>query len=103
MWTKLSSAGLILTVTVLAETPALAQRSADDVTIRGNTTIDVNAKNVTTSVSGSSNKAVTNIGALDQSTNESKKVTVDVKNVENIVSGHGKTGCISIGSNKPCE
>ena len=64
--------------------------------VRGNTNINVNAENVNTIAAGSNNVARTNIGSVKGGA-KGGNVSVDVKNVSNVVSGHGKKGCINIG------
>lgn len=90
-----------LLAAALFASPALAQQSGG-VTVKGNTTIDAHAKDVNTIAAGSNNTAITNIGTINEDTKGNSKVTVDVKNVENVVTGHGKKGCVSIGSKGGC-
>ena len=92
----------ILCLAVTAATPAPAQQSGG-VTVRGSTRIDANAKDVNTVAIGSGNTATTRIGVIDESTKGHTSVTVDVKNVDNIVTGHGRKGCINIGSTGKCD
>lgn len=91
----------VLLASALIAGPAIAQQSGG-VRVKGNTTIDVHAKDVNTIASGTNNTAITNIGTINEDTKGNSKVTVDVKNVENVVSGHGKKGCVSIGSKGGC-
>jgi hypothetical protein len=65
--------------------------------VRGNTNINVRAANVNTMAVGSNNIAKTSIGSI-KGGSSGGNVTVDVKNVTNIVGGHGKKGCVNIGS-----
>lgn len=81
---------------LLFATAGLAQ-DASGVKLRGNTNIDVHAKEVNTVAVGHGNTAVTNIGNVDQSGGGHKDVIVDVKNIENVVGGSNRKGCIGIG------
>lgn len=65
--------------------------------VRGNTNINVRAANVNTMAIGSNNTAKTSIGSI-KGGSKGGNVTVDVKNVTNIVGGRGRTGCVNIGS-----
>jgi azurin len=94
------SAALVLAVAIVA--PVLAQQSGG-VKIQGNTTLDVNAKDVNTIATGTGNTAITNIGTINQDTMGSSHTTVDVKNVENVVGGHNHKGCVSIGAKGTCD
>ena len=76
--------------------PMLAAQTQGGV-VRGNNTINVNAENVNTIATGSNNVARTNIGSVKAGAKGGSNVTVDVKNVSNVVSGRGKKGCINIG------
>lgn len=93
---------LLLVLTLAAVAPALAQQSGG-VAVRGTTRIDANAKDVNTVAIGSGNTATTRIGVIDESTRHHTSVTVDVKNVDNIVTGTGRKGCINIGSTGKCD
>lgn len=66
--------------------------------VRGNTTINVNAENVSTIAAGSGNTAKTSIGSVKSGTRDNTKTTVDVKNVSNVVTGRNKKGCVNIGT-----
>jgi hypothetical protein len=65
--------------------------------VRGNSNINVRAANVNTIAVGSNNVAKTSIGSV-KSGAKAGNVTVDVKNVTNIVGGHGRKGCVNIGT-----
>lgn len=65
--------------------------------VRGNTNINVNAENINTMAVGSGNTAKTSIGSV-KGKSGAGNVTVDVKNVTNVVSGRNKKGCINIGT-----
>ena len=91
----------IVAAFLLSVAVAMAQ-NAGGVSLRGNTNIDVHAKDVNTVAVGSGNTAVTNIGTVDQNNGGHKNVTVDVQNVENIVGGANRKGCISI-AGAPCK
>lgn len=82
--------------------PALSQQSGG-VRVKGNTNINVTAKDVNTLAAGQNNTAETYIGSITQDTAGKTNVTVDVKNVENIVTGRGQKGCVSIGSKGACQ
>ena len=82
--------------------PASAQQSGG-VTLHGNTRIDANVGDVNTLAVGEGNTAITRIGVVDQHERHHGNVTVDVKNVDNIVTGHDRKGCINIGSSGKCE
>ena len=92
----------LMTVLALAAGPALAQQSGG-VSVKGSTRVDANAANVNTIAIGSGNTASTRIGVIDENTRGHTSVTVDVKNVDNIVTGHGRKGCINIGSSAKCD
>lgn len=64
--------------------------------VRGNTNINVNAENINTIAAGSNNVARTSIGSVKGGA-KGGNVSVDVKNVSNVVTGHGRKGCINIG------
>ncbi len=66
--------------------------------VRGNTSINVNAENISTIAAGSGNAARTSIGSVKGNVRESTKITVDVKSVSNVVTGRNKKGCINIGT-----
>lgn len=66
--------------------------------VRGNTTLNVNAENVSTIAAGSGNTAKTSIGSVKGGTRGDTKMTVDVKNVSNVVTGRNKKGCVNIGT-----
>lgn len=76
---------------------SVAQESSSGNVIRGNSNVNVRAANVTTMAVGSNNVAKTSIGSVKGGA-KSGNVTVDVKNVTNIVGGHGRTGCVNIGT-----
>lgn len=86
---------LVGTVGLVVGAPACAQ-SAGGV-VRGNTNVNVHAGETTTIAVGSGNTAKTSIGTV-KSSKSSTNVTVDVKSVSNVVVGHGKKGCINIGT-----
>lgn len=65
--------------------------------VRGNTNINVRAANVNTMAIGANNTAKTSIGSV-KGGSKGGNVTVDVKNVTNIVGGRGRTGCVNIGT-----
>ncbi len=65
--------------------------------VRGNSNINVRAENVNTIAAGSNNVAKTSIGSIKGGA-KGGNVTVDVKNVSNVVVGHGKKGCVNIGT-----
>lgn len=65
--------------------------------VRGNSNINVFAGNVNTIAVGSNNTAKTSIGSIKGGASGGN-VTVDVKNVSNVVMGHGKKGCVNIGT-----
>jgi hypothetical protein len=65
--------------------------------VRGNSNINVRAENVNTIAVGSNNVAKTSIGSIKGGA-KGGNVTVDVKNVSNVVTGHGKKGCVNIGT-----
>jgi len=65
--------------------------------VRGNTNINVNAENINTIAVGSNNVARTSIGSVKSGAKSGGNVSVDVKNVSNVVAGHGRKGCINIG------
>ncbi len=88
---------IVMGVMMAAAIPALAQQSGG-VSLKGNTRIDANASGVNTLAVGSGNTAVTQIGVVNESTRGNTGVTVDVKRVDNIVTGHGRKGCVNIGS-----
>jgi hypothetical protein len=94
-------AGLMLSASLALASLAMAQE-AGGVRMRDKTTIDVHAQDVNTVATGRGNTAITNIGTVDQSGGGHKSVTVDVKNVENVVGGSNRKGCISIGGS-PCK
>lgn len=79
----------------MAGVPAQAQTEGG--VVRGNTNINVRAGNVNTMAVGSNNTAKTSIGSV-KGGSKGGNVTVDVKNVTNIVGGHGRTGCVNIGT-----
>ena len=93
---------VILGCLALAGGPALAQQSGG-VSHHGNTRIDANAGEVNTLAIGEGNTAITRIGVIDEHDRHHGNVTVDVKNVDNIVTGHDRKGCINIGSSGKCE
>lgn len=95
------TAAALLAAALLAA-PSLSAQESGGVRVKGNTNIDVHAKDVNTIAAGSHNTAVTNIGTINEDTTGNTKITVDVKNVENVVTGHGKKGCVSIGSKGGC-
>lgn len=66
--------------------------------VRGNSTINVHVGDVNTMAVGSGNTAKTSIGAVRAGSKGGANVSVDVKNVSNVVSGRGKKGCINIGT-----
>ncbi len=94
--------GMVVSLALVAGTSALAQQSGG-VQIKGTTHIDATARNVNTIAAGTGNTANTRIGVIDESTRGPTSVTVDVKNVDNIVTGHGRKGCINIGSSGKCD
>lgn len=65
--------------------------------VRGNSNVNVRAGNVNTLAVGSNNVAKTSIGSIKGGA-KGGNVTVDVQNVSNIVVGHGKKGCVNIGT-----
>jgi hypothetical protein len=65
--------------------------------VRGNSNINVHTGNVNTIAAGSNNVAKTSIGSIKGGATGGN-VTVDVKNVSNVVTGHGKKGCVNIGT-----
>jgi len=65
--------------------------------VRGNSNINVRAANVNTIAVGTDNVAKTSIGSIKAGA-KGGNVTVDVKNVSNVVTGHGKKGCVNIGT-----
>lgn len=65
--------------------------------VRGNSNVNVRAGNVNTLAVGSNNVAKTSIGSIKGGA-KGGNVTVDVKNVSNVVVGHGKKGCVNIGT-----
>ncbi len=65
--------------------------------VRGNSNINVRAANVNTIAVGTDNVAKTSIGSIKGGA-KGGNVTVDVKNVSNVVTGHGKKGCVNIGT-----
>jgi len=73
----------------------LAAQETGGVKVQGNTNIHVNAQNVDTIAVGSDNVAKTNIGVV--TSGKGGTVAVDARNVQNIVGGHGRKGCINIG------
>ncbi len=89
--------GSVLSAALTVAAPALAQQ-AGGVNVKGNTTINATAKDVNTMAVGSGNTAVTQIGVINESTRGNTGVTVDVQHIDNIVSGHGRKGCVNIGS-----
>jgi len=86
---------------LLLALPAAAQQSGG-VTAKGNTRIDAVAKDVNTIAIGSGNTAETYIGTIAKDTAGGKNIAVDVKNVENVVGGFNRKGCIAIGSAGAC-
>jgi hypothetical protein len=64
--------------------------------VRGDTRINVSTQNVSTIATGSST-ARTRIGYVGSS-NSNTNISVDAKNVSNIVGGQGRKGCINIGT-----
>ena len=81
----------------LACVASVAVAQAQGGVVRGNNTINVNAENVNTVAAGSNNVARTNIGSVKDGAKGGSNVTVDVKNVSNVVTGRGRKGCINIG------
>ncbi len=65
--------------------------------VKGNSNINVRAENVNTLAVGSDNVAKTSIGSIKGGA-KGGNVTVDVKNVSNVVVGHGRKGCVNIGT-----
>jgi hypothetical protein len=65
--------------------------------VRGSSNINVRAANVTTMAVGSNNVAKTSIGSVKGNA-KGGNVTVDAKNITNIVGGHGRKGCVNIGT-----
>lgn len=92
---------LLASIAVCLSLPLAAQESGG-VHLKGNTTIDAHAQDVNTVATGTNNTAITNIGNISESGSGDRKVSVDVKNVENVVGGSGHKGCISIGGD-PCK
>jgi hypothetical protein len=82
-------------VATISAIPAWSQETGG--VVRGNSNINVRAANVNTMAVGSNNVAKTSIGSVKAGA-KGGNVTVDVKNVSNIVSGHGKKGCVMIGT-----
>lgn len=87
----------ICCVTVLAASTAIAQQSGG-VQVRGNTNINVNARNINTIAIGQGNVAKTNIATVKANKRGNTNVSVDARNVQNIVGGRGRKGCINIGT-----
>ena len=88
---RLFAGGLLLVVA-----GSVFAQSAGGV-VRGNTNINVNAENVNTMAVGTNNTARTSIGSV-KGNSQGANVTVDVKNVSNVVTGRNKKGCINIGT-----
>lgn len=83
-------------LTMLVAQCAFAIQVGNGTAIRGNSSIDVNAENVNTVVTGSGNVGRTTVGAVKKN-GGGGNVVVNVKNVSNVVSGRKKKGCINIG------
>lgn len=86
---------LVVPALALSLTSAYGQSSGG--VVRGNTNINVNAENINTMAVGSGNTAKTSIGSV-KGKGGSGNVTVDVKNVSNVVTGRNRKGCINIGT-----
>jgi hypothetical protein len=84
---------------LLVATSIVVSADAQEVggVVRGNSNINVRAENVNTIAAGSNNVAKTSIGSIKAGA-KGGNVTVDVKNVSNVVVGHGKKGCVNIGT-----
>jgi len=82
------SAGMLATVSFAQEAGGV---------VRGSSNINVRAANVTTMAIGSNNVAKTSIGSVKGNA-KGGNVTVDAKNITNIVGGHGRKGCVNIGT-----
>ncbi|MBY0429558.1 MAG: hypothetical protein K2Q10_00045 [Rhodospirillales bacterium] len=80
------------------ESGGLKFQQGGGVKIQGNTRIDANAQDVNTLAIGQGNVAHTNIGAIKSSRSGNSNVAVDVKNVQNVVAGRNRKGCVNIGS-----
>jgi len=93
---------LLMVALILSATSAAAQMSGST-KVQGNSSIDVHADRVDTIASGSKNAAITSIGTIDSSLSAGRQISVDVQGVENIVTGTGRKGCITIGSTTPCK
>lgn len=93
--TNMGSAILAILAVASLATAANAQESGG--VVRGNSNINVRAENVNTIAAGSNNVAKTSIGSIKGGA-KGGNVTVDVKNVSNVVVGHGKKGCVNIGT-----
>lgn len=90
--------GIGVSVCALLVAGGVVAQTQGGVVLKGRTEINANAENINTVAVGSGNVAKTNIGSIKSGTHENVKITVDVKNVSNVVSGHGKKGCVNIGS-----
>lgn len=88
--------GVLICMSLMAG--GAAAQTQGGVVLKGRTEINANAENINTVAVGSGNVAKTNIGSIKSGTHENVKITVDVKNVSNVVSGRGKKGCVNIGS-----
>lgn len=88
---------LIFAVLSVASVVITASAQESGGVVRGNSNINVRAENVNTIAAGSNNVAKTSIGSIKGGA-KGGNVTVDVKNVSNVVVGHGKKGCVNIGT-----
>lgn len=100
-------AWFLLVFLATGATGALAQATqrGAETQIRGNTEINVSTKNMTAVAVGEGNVARNRVGVVQGAQRGDIKISADVGNITNVVSGRNRKSCVNIGSivNEECK